>query len=137
MKSSAVIPLALLCAVVICGLAMAGGSSGSSDLGVFLRPDASCPPANFALYGACPTIVSTNPVICDYPLIGYGIVSKSLTKKLDRIGYFVALRGTFVGEVCGKKLFRFRNRHPIISLRVQNHKRCFDLMRISQWRIFP
>lgn len=112
MKRSTLVSLALLCALAGWGLATAGGTKVSSDVGVFLQPDASCPPANFALHGPCLSVLSTNPVVCGYPLFAYGKVSKSQVKKLAKTGYFVALRGTIEGDACGKPLFRFKDIRP-------------------------
>jgi hypothetical protein len=110
MKRSTLVTLALLCALVGWGLAMAGGTKVSSEVGVFLQPDASCPPANLGLYGPCLSVLSTDPVVCGYSLFAYGKVSKSQMKKLAQIGYFVALRGTIEGDACGGKLlFRFKD----------------------------
>src|SRR6059036_3034883 len=48
MKSLAVVSVVLVCAIG-CGLMTASAAPSSSDVGVFVRADTSCPPANFAL----------------------------------------------------------------------------------------
>jgi len=109
MKLPAVVPLALLCGFIGCSLPAAADTGHPSDAGVFLRPDTSCPPANFAIYGPCRTILSRDPVVCGYPLVGYSVLSKSQMKKLAEIGYFVSTRdSTIEGTLCGKPLYDFK-----------------------------
>jgi hypothetical protein len=107
MNRLAVVFPVLVC-VIGCGL-MTASAGPQSDAGVFLVPDTSCPPANFAIYGPCVTILSTDPIVCGHPVAGYTELSKSLMRKLSEIGNFVSLRGTTIeGEVCGQPLFVFK-----------------------------
>jgi len=95
-KSLAVVSGVLVCAIG-CGLMTASAAPSPSDVGVFVQADTSCPPANFALFGPCVTILSTDPIVCGHPLIGYTMLSKPMMKKLDEAGNFVSLhqRGIF------------------------------------------
>lgn len=107
MKRFAVLAILLACAIG-CGL-MTASAAPTSDVGVFIEADTSCPPANFALFGPCVTILSTDPVVCGHPLIGYAMLSKSDLKKLNEIGNFVSLRGvTTEEEACGRPLYEFK-----------------------------
>ena len=107
MKRFAVLAILLACAIG-CGL-MTASAAPTSDVGVFIEADTSCPPANFALFGPCVTILSTDPVVCGHPLIGYAMLSKSDLKKLNEIGNFVSLRGVSTEEeACGRPLYEFK-----------------------------
>ena len=108
MKRLAVVSVVLVCAIG-CGLMTTSAASSSSDVGVFVQADTSCPPANFALFGPCVTILSTDPIVCGHPLIGYTMLSKSMMKKLDEAGNFVSLRdATAEEEICGQPLYEFK-----------------------------
>src|SRR5262245_18553840 len=108
MKLPTVVLFALVCAVVGCGLLTADPGK-PRDVGVFLRPDDSCPPANFAVYGACYTILSRDPIVCGYPLVGYSVLSNSDIKKLEGTGSFVSAYDAFTDEtLCGETLFVFK-----------------------------
>ena len=108
MKSLAFVSVVLACAIG-CGLMTASAAPGTGDIGVFVRVDTSCPPANFALFGACVTILSRDPVVCGHPLIGYTMLSKSMMKKLNEAGNFVSLRdATAEEEICGQPLYEFK-----------------------------
>ena len=108
MKTLAVVPVVLACAIG-CGFMTVSAAPGPSDVGVFVQADTSCPPANFALFGACVTILSTDPIVCGRPLIGYTMLSRSMMRKLDEAGNFVSLRGATVEEeACGQPLYEFK-----------------------------
>jgi len=108
MKTLAVVPVVLACAIG-CGFMTASAAPSPSDIGVFVQADTSCPPANFALFGACVTILSTNPIVCGRPLVGYTMLSRSMMRKLDEAGNFVSLRGATVEEeACGQPLYEFK-----------------------------
>src|SRR5262245_3216445 len=97
MKRFAVLAILLACAI------MTASAAPGPAVGVFIQADTSCPPANFALFGPCVTILSTDPVVCGHPLIGYAMLSKSDLKKLNEIGNFVTLHGVTTEEdVCGQ-----------------------------------
>lgn len=107
MKHFAVLSILLACAIG-CGL-MTASAAPTFDVGVFIQADASCPPANFALFGPCVTILSTDPVVCGHPLVGYAMLSKSDLKKLNGVGNFVSLRdATTEEDVCGRPLYEFK-----------------------------
>ena len=107
MKSLAVVSVVLVCAIG-CGLMTASAAPGY-DIGVFVQADTSCPPANFALFGACVTILSTDPIVCGHPLVGYTMLSRSMMRKLDEVGNFVSLRdATSEEEICGQPLYEFK-----------------------------
>lgn len=108
MKTLAVVPVVLACAIG-CGFMTASAAPSPSDIGVFVQADTSCPPANFALFGACVTILSTDPIVCGRPLVGYTMLSRSMMRKLDEAGNFVSLRGATVEEeICGQPLYEFK-----------------------------
>jgi len=108
MKTLAVVPVVLACAIG-CGFMTASAAPSSSDIGVFVQADTSCPPANFALFGACVTILSTDPIVCGRPLVGYTMLSRSMMRKLGEADSFVSLRGATVEEeACGRPLYEFK-----------------------------
>ena len=112
MKSLAVVPVVLACAIG-CGLLTASAAPGTGDIGVFVQADTSCPPANFALFGPCVAILSTDPIVCGHPLVGYTMLSRSMMRKLDEVGNFVSLRDATVEEqVCGQPLYDFKEFKP-------------------------
>ena len=108
MKCLAVVSV-VLAGAIGCGLMPAFAAPSPSDVGVFVQAATSCPPANFALFGACVTILSTDPIVCGRPLIGYTMLSRSMMRKLDEAGNFVSLRGATVEEeICGQPLYEFK-----------------------------